>query len=132
MSELPNHLKDTYDPLGEPLRTIIFKWKLGFRFDKPIGEHYHQHIDARELADHIVMHRSIENGKHDDESWKELEKSLIENGWDSKLPLLFFIRANGKAAVMDANHRLKIVLELYDKYEHLRKVPVLFHFSEVG
>lgn len=117
----------TYPPLNESLKVIAFKWKLGFKFDDT--NKFHQYIDAKELEPFIAVHRKI-GDRHSESSWKELEQDLIKNKWDKKRPLLLLLYADEKGAVADGNHRLKIVLDNYDKHESLRMVPVKVHFSE--
>lgn len=117
----------TYNPSNEPLQTITLKWQRGFKFADT--NKFHQHIDARELAHFIVVHRAI-GDRHSPDDWKMLERGLIKDGWDEKRPLLLFLCADGKGAVADGNHRLKMVLDNYEACESLRKVPVKVHFSE--
>ena len=117
----------TYTPLNESLQAIVLKWKLGFKFEDT--NKFHQHIDAKELANFIVVHRSV-GDRHSLDAWKALEQGLIKDGWDKKRPLLLILYADKKGAVADGNHRLRMVIDNYDNCEALRKVPVKIHFSE--
>ena len=117
----------TYPPLNEPLKVIAFKWKLGFKFEDT--NKFHQYIDAKDLQQFIVVHRKI-GDRHLLDPWQMLERSLVEEGWDEKQPLLLLLYADGKGFVADGNHRLKIALDYYGLCEHLNKVPVKIHFSE--
>lgn len=114
-------------PNNSSLRDIVINWKLGYKF--PDTNKFHQHMDAKELAKFIVVKRKI-GDRHSKEGWNDLEQNLIKEGWDSKRPLLLLLYADGKGAVADGNHRLKIVLDNYDSCKVLRKVPVKVHFSE--
>lgn len=119
----------TYLPSNAPLQAIVSKWQQGFKFEDT--NKFHQHIDARELAQFIVVKRAV-GDRHSLDAWKELEQDLMKEGWNEKLPLLLLLYADGKGAVADGNHRLKMVLDNYEACESLRKVPVKVHFSETA
>lgn len=57
--------------------------------------------------------------------WDALEVDLKTRGWDPKEPLHLSVGKNGKAKVIEGNHRLAVSREV-----GLSKVPVFFHFGQ--
>jgi len=104
---------------GISIQEIIDRWaKNG---EKLYDDRIHGYFSWKELWPYREFSRDTQPKFEGDETLRDLEQDIKENG--VKSPLLVLIGKNGRALVAEGNHRIFIARKL-----DLQQVPVHFEF----
>ena len=80
-------------------------------------------MTPEELWPYREFTRSNGNGRYSEKDWDKFKSDMQENGWDQRNPLALMVSEDGKALVVDGNHRLALAREC-----KIEQVPVRMIF----